>query len=108
MPEVWRMINAILSALHSDAATIRSPSPSRSSSSVTTTSSPWAKVSITSGIVSAIRGLGFVLGPLAGPVRPRQHHYAGQHVADGNRETSAADLSKIGHNKEKGRTPSLT
>ncbi len=48
MPEVWRMMNAIFAGVHSDAATIRSPSPSRSSSSVTTTSSPAAKACSTS------------------------------------------------------------
>jgi hypothetical protein len=40
MPEVWRMMNAIFSGVHSEAATNRSPSFSRSSSSVTTTISP--------------------------------------------------------------------
>src|SRR5581483_4046077 len=53
MPEVWRMMNAIFSAVQSEAATIRSPSPSRSLSSVTTTSSPLAKACRTSWIVSA-------------------------------------------------------
>ena len=43
MPEVWRMMNAIFSGVHSDAATNRSPSFSRSSSSVTTTISPLPK-----------------------------------------------------------------
>src|SRR5215207_7606631 len=43
MPEVWRMMNAIFSGVHSDAATNRSPSFSRSSSSVTTMISPRAK-----------------------------------------------------------------
>src|SRR5882757_4658595 len=50
MPEVWRMIKAIFSAVQSEAATIRSPSPSRSSSSVTTTISPLANACRTSGI----------------------------------------------------------
>ena len=45
---------AIFSAVQSEAATIKSPSPSRSSSSVTTTSSPLAKACRTSWIVSAI------------------------------------------------------
>src|SRR6516165_3946146 len=54
MPEVWRMMNAIFSAVQSDATTIRSPSPSRSSSSVTTTSSPLAKACRTSWSESAI------------------------------------------------------
>src|SRR3982074_579346 len=84
MPEVWRMMNAIFSAVHSEAATIRSPSPSRSSSSVTTTSSPRAKACRTSWIGSAIyKGLALVLGALAGLVDPRQHDYAGQNVAGG-------------------------
>ena len=48
MPEVWRMMNAIFSGVHSEAATNRSPSFSRSSSSVTTTISPWAKAARTS------------------------------------------------------------
>src|SRR3954454_19988317 len=48
------MINAIFSAVQSEAATIKSPSPSRSSSSVTTTSSPWANACSTSWIGSAI------------------------------------------------------
>src|SRR5262245_24487285 len=48
MPEVWRMMNAIFSGVHSAAATNRSPSFSRSSSSVTTTISPRLKASITS------------------------------------------------------------
>ena len=42
MPEVWRMMKAIFSGVHSEAATNRSPSFSRSSSSVTTTISPRA------------------------------------------------------------------
>ena len=49
-PMVWRMMKAIFSVVHSEAATIRSPSPSRSSSSVTTTISPLAKACRTSGI----------------------------------------------------------
>ena len=43
MPEVLRMMKAIFSGVQSDAATNRSPSFSRSSSSVTTTISPRAK-----------------------------------------------------------------
>ena len=43
MPEVWRMMKAIFSGVHSEAATNRSPSFSRSSSSATTTISPRAK-----------------------------------------------------------------
>ena len=48
MPEVWRMMKAIFSGVQSEAATNRSPSFSRSSSSVTTTISPWAKAASTS------------------------------------------------------------
>ena len=47
MPEVCRMMNAIFSGVHIDAAMKRSPSFSRSSSSVTTTSSPRAKAAMT-------------------------------------------------------------
>ncbi len=47
MPEVLRMMNAIFSGVQSDAATNRSPSFSRSSSSVTTTISPLAKAATT-------------------------------------------------------------
>src|ERR1700722_753567 len=43
MPEVWRMMKALFSGVHSDAATNRSPSFSRSSSSATTSSSPREK-----------------------------------------------------------------
>ena len=43
MPQPLRMMKAIFSVVHSEAATIRSPSFSRSSSSVTTTISPRAK-----------------------------------------------------------------
>src|SRR6202048_4180716 len=82
VPEVWRMMNAILSAVHNDAATIRSPSPSRSSSSVTTTSSPWAKACRTSWIGSAILVSRLVPGALAGLLRSRQRHYAGQNGLD--------------------------
>ena len=46
IPEVLRMMNAIFSDVHSEAATNRSPSFSRSSSSVTTTISPLAKALI--------------------------------------------------------------
>src|SRR5580658_3922865 len=88
MPEVWRMMNAIFSALHSDAATIRSPSPSRSSSSVTTTSSPLAKACRTSWIGSAIEDLSLCGGALAGLASARQHHYAGQDGADDAAGTS--------------------
>src|SRR3569623_909620 len=56
MPEVWRMINAIFSDVHRLAATIRSPSPSRSSSSVTTTISPAAKAFRTSAMEFGIFG----------------------------------------------------
>ncbi len=48
IPEVLRMMNAIFSGVHNEAATNRSPSFSRSSSSVTTTISPWAKAARTS------------------------------------------------------------
>src|SRR6266571_1990616 len=48
MPQVWRMMNAIFSGVVCTAATIRSPSFSRSSSSVTTTISPRAKASMAS------------------------------------------------------------
>src|SRR6202158_5777258 len=78
MPEVWRMMNAIFSAVHSDAATIRSPSPSRSSSSVTTTSSPLAKACRISWIGSAIRVSRCAWRALTGVACPRQLHYAGQ------------------------------
>ena len=47
MPEVWRMMKAIFSGVQSEAATNRSPSFSRSSSSVTTTISPAAKAART-------------------------------------------------------------
>src|SRR5690349_21793274 len=47
MPEVWRMMNAIFSGVHIEAATNRSPSFSRSSSSVTTTISPALKAATT-------------------------------------------------------------
>src|SRR6201995_3707275 len=100
MPEVWRMMKAILSAVHSDAAMIKSPSPSRSSSSVTTTSSPRAKACRTSWIGSAIEDLTFVGGALAGLGSLRQQDYARQHssgTALGGSETSAADLANI-HN----------
>src|SRR5262245_28642465 len=43
MPDVWRMMKAIFSGVQSEAATNRSPSFSRSSSSVTTMISPRAK-----------------------------------------------------------------
>ena len=46
MPQHSRMTNAIFSGVHSDAARTRSPSFSRSSSSVTTTISPRAMASI--------------------------------------------------------------
>ena len=48
MPQPLRMMNAIFSVVQSEAATIRSPSFSRSSSSVTTTISPRAKASMAS------------------------------------------------------------
>ena len=48
MPEVWRMKKAIFSGVHMDAATNRSPSFSRSSSSATTTISPRANAAATS------------------------------------------------------------
>jgi len=47
MPEVWRMMKAIFSGVPSEAATNKSPSFSRSSSSVTTTISPAAKAAST-------------------------------------------------------------
>ena len=47
MPEVLRMMKAIFSGVQSEAATNRSPSFSRSSSSVTTTISPLAKAATT-------------------------------------------------------------
>ena len=47
MPLVWRMMKAIFSGVQNWPATIRSPSFSRSSSSVTTTISPRAKASMT-------------------------------------------------------------
>src|SRR5262245_43871339 len=47
MPEVWRMMKAIFSGVHIDAATKRSPSFSRSSSSVTTTIPPAANAAST-------------------------------------------------------------
>ena len=46
MPQQLRMMNAIFSGVQSEAATMRSPSFSRSSSSVTTTISPRANASI--------------------------------------------------------------
>jgi hypothetical protein len=50
MPQVWRMMNAILSGVACTAASARSPSFSRSLSSVTTTISPRAKAWITASI----------------------------------------------------------
>ena len=47
MPDVLRMMKAIFSGVQSEAATNRSPSFSRSSSSVTTTISPLAKAATT-------------------------------------------------------------
>ncbi len=47
MPDVLRMMNAIFSGVQSEAATNRSPSFSRSSSSATTTISPLAKAATT-------------------------------------------------------------
>src|SRR5262245_17953932 len=47
MPDVCRMMKAICSGVHAEAATNRSPSFSRSSSSVTTTSSPRRNDSMT-------------------------------------------------------------
>jgi hypothetical protein len=52
MPQVLRMMKAIFSGVQSDAATTRSPSFSRSSSSVTTTISPRAKASRASVMLS--------------------------------------------------------
>src|SRR5215472_16640004 len=46
MPDVWRMMNAIFSGVHRLAATNRSPSFSRSSSSATMTISPRANAAI--------------------------------------------------------------
>src|SRR6266446_1606587 len=48
MPEVWRMMKAIFSGVHLEAAMNRSPSFSRSSSSATTTISPRPKAAATS------------------------------------------------------------
>src|SRR6195952_3340039 len=48
MPQVLRMMKAIFSGVQREAATTRSPSFSRSSSSVTTTISPRAKASMAS------------------------------------------------------------
>ena len=48
MPQPLRMMNAIFSGVHIEAATIMSPSFSRSSSSVTTTISPRANASMAS------------------------------------------------------------
>src|SRR3954447_22893095 len=52
MPQVLRMMKAIFSGVHSEAATTRSPSFSRSSSSVTATISPRANASMASVTVS--------------------------------------------------------
>src|SRR3954452_5179263 len=76
MPEVWRMMNAIFSVVHNEAATIRSPSPSRSSSSVTTTISPLAKACRTSGIGWAMNVSPDFREDLAGLGALRQHDYA--------------------------------
>ena len=46
MPQVLRMMKAIFSGVQSEAATMRSPSFSRSSSSVTMTISPLVKASM--------------------------------------------------------------
>ena len=46
MPDVLRMMNAIFSGVQSDAATNKSPSFSRSSSSVTTTICPAANAAM--------------------------------------------------------------
>src|ERR1043166_4131937 len=54
MPEVWRMMKAIFSGVQSEAATNRSPSFSRSSSSVTTTISPRAKAAMTASTRSKL------------------------------------------------------
>src|SRR5215831_2760282 len=77
MPEVWRMMKAIFSAVHLAAATNRSPSFSRSSSSATTTISPRPKAAATSSMRSwDSRGVigdcpvGFHI-PLEGEVGPR-------------------------------------
>jgi hypothetical protein len=48
MPQVLRMMKAIFSGVQREAATMRSPSFSRSSSSVTMTISPRAKASMAS------------------------------------------------------------
>src|ERR1043166_7062400 len=63
MPEVWRMMKAIFSGVQSEAATNRSPSFSRSSSSVTTTISPRAKAAMT---VSTRSKLSITEGPSPG------------------------------------------
>src|SRR5215471_739084 len=77
IPEVLRMIKAIFSAVHLAAATNRSPSFSRSSSSATTTISPRPKAAATSSMRSwDSRGVigdcpvGFHI-PLEGKVGPR-------------------------------------
>src|SRR5271154_1753274 len=55
MPDVWRIMNAIFSGVQSEPATKRSPSFSRSSSSVTTTTSPRAKAAIACSIWVCVR-----------------------------------------------------
>ena len=92
MPQVLRMMNAIFSGVQSEAATIRSPSFSRSSSSVTTTISPRAKASMASA--TRIRPSGHSRAAMAAPAPtwPRwrrkwsanagDHRLADRHGAD--------------------------
>src|SRR5262249_2222665 len=86
MPEVLRMMNAIFSGVQSEAATNRSPSFSRSSSSVTTTISPLANDATTDSTrlwVSASTVLS-TSRPLEGPFRALAHLGALTQIMVGN------------------------
>ena len=65
MPQVLRMMKAIFSGVQREAATMRSPSFSRSSSSVTMTISPRAKASMVSATL-------LDMAASRGPDRPRK------------------------------------
>ncbi len=80
MPEVWRMMNAIFSGVHRLAATNRSPSFSRSSSSATMTISPRAKAAM------AVLTCWWVLSISISlfPARSRASGIRGQRAGGGN------------------------
>src|SRR4051812_11610899 len=75
MPDVLRMMNAIFSGVQSEAATNRSPSFSRSSSSMTTTISPLAKAATTDSMRWWMSFAYFrpLVTDLEGPRRPLPH-----------------------------------